>query len=145
MNSESTQPSFFNDVLSYLTRSNVATVLILAMVLAGICAIILGELTLDELVNLLAEPVGALVVGGGLATISFTRARAGEPVLGIAALLVVAYAVVGLIQVFLGDLTFPGYLEVMQLPAAGLAIGKGIFANNGITVGGSTLHSTTPG
>jgi peptidoglycan/LPS O-acetylase OafA/YrhL len=132
MNSESTQPSFFNDVLSYLTRSNVALLLILFMVLAGICAVILGELTLDELVNLLSKPVGALVIGGGLATVSFARAKAGEPVLGVAALLVIAYAIVGLIQVFIGDLTFPGYLQVMDVPAAGLAIGKGIFANNGL-------------
>lgn len=118
------------EYLTYLTRRNIATALILTYVAIGAVVVITGGMTLEALVQLLDAPVAALVVGAGLTTIAFTRAAPGETVLGIAALLVIAYAIIGAIQVVSTDLTFEAYLKLMDLPVAGLAIGKGLFANN---------------
>lgn len=118
-------------LLQYLTRKNVVTALVLLYVAIGAVKVLAGDLTLSALVSLMDVQVAALAIGAGLAGISFAKASSGEPILGIAAVLVLAYAVVGAIQVLTSSLIFEAYLRLMDLPVAGLAIGKGIAANNG--------------
>lgn len=120
-----------NRFLLYLTRKNIVTALVLLYVAIGAVKVLAGDLTLPALVSLLDVQVAALAIGAGLAGISFAKAAPGEPLLGIAAVLVLAYALVGAIQVLTSSLTFEAYLKLMDVPVAGLAIGKGIAANNG--------------
>lgn len=121
-------------LLSYFTRSNAATFLILLLVAVGIEQVVSNNLSLTAMATAVAIPVGALAAGAGLSTIAFTRARAGEAILGIPVVLVVVYGVVGAYQVVFTDvLPFEEFMGVIQLPAAGVAIGKGLFANNSPT------------
>lgn len=117
-------------VLQFLTRSNTATFLILLLIGVGIEQTFANDISLTTMAEQLAIPVGALAAGAGLSTIAFRRAHAGEQILGIPVLLVAIYGVVGAIQVVLGSLPFTEYMGVIQLPAAGVALGKGLFANN---------------
>lgn len=122
-----------SDVLSYFTRSNAATFLVLLLIAVGIEQTFANNISLTAMAQELAIPVGALAAGAGLATISFKRAAAGEAILGIPVILVVVYGVVGGIQVVVGTLPFGEFMAVVQLPAAGVAVGKGLFANNAPT------------
>lgn len=117
-------------VLKYLTRSNTATFLILLLIAVGIEQTFANNVSLTTMAEELAIPVGALAAGAGLSTIAFRRAGAGEQILGIPVLLVTVYGIVGAIQVVLGSLPFNEFMGVIQLPAAGVAVGKGLFANN---------------
>ena len=117
-------------VLSYMTQKNTVTFLILLFVGVGLFKVANGTIALQNLVSLLDVQVAALAAGAGLASIKFTKATAGEPILGIAVILVLAYALIGAVQVVTTSLTFEAYLKLMELPVAGLAIGKGLFANN---------------
>lgn len=119
-----------DQLFRFVTRTNVVTFVILLYVVIGCIKVILGDLTLEVLVALLTTPVAALAAGAGLASIKFTPAPAGEQVLAIAVILVLAYAIVGAVQVLASDLTFEAYLHIMAVPLGGLAVGKGLFANN---------------
>jgi len=123
----------FKEVTEYLTQRNLVTFLILLFTGIGLVKVATGDLELATVISLLDVPVAALAVGAGLATIKFTKATAGEPILGIAAILILGYAVAGAVQVFVDDLTFEAYLRVLEVPLAGLAVGKGLFANNSPT------------
>jgi hypothetical protein len=46
----------------------------------------------------------------------------------IATILVVGYAIVGAIQCLSGDISFEEYLRLMDVPVAGLAVGRGLAA-----------------
>lgn len=121
-------------VWAYLTQKNVVTALLGIYVIVGllkVCGLGDGDLTLAGLVNLLDVQIAAYGIGAGLATITFAKAAPGEPLLGFAALLVLGYAVAGAVQVLADSLTFEAYLKTMDIPFAGLAIGKGLFAHNG--------------
>ena len=119
-----------NSILAYLTRNNVVLALVLIYVAVGVAKVLFGDLPLQNLVALMDVQIAALGLGAGLATVGFVRAQSGEQILGIAALLVLLYAAVGGGQVIAGDMTYEGYLKLMDLPVAGLAVGKGVFANN---------------
>lgn len=120
-----------NGVLSYFTRGNSAVFLILLLVAVAIEQTFAESLSLATVADELKVPIGALVVAGGLSTIQFKRAQAGESVLAIAVVLVIVYALVGAVQVvFTNDLPFSEYISIVQFPAAGVAVGKGLFANN---------------
>lgn len=120
----------FQDFLQYVTKKNTATALILFMVATAMYSVLVGNITLSEAVALLDLPVTGLVIGAGLTGIAFTKARGVEEILGIAVVLILVYAVVGMIQVFTSDLTIEAYLKLLDLPAFGMAIGKGAAANN---------------
>lgn len=122
-----------NEFLSYFTRTNAATFLILLLIAVGIEQTFANDVSLTTMAQELAIPVGALAAGAGLSTIAFKRAGAGETVLGIPVLLVILYGVVGAFQVVTGTLPFTDFMGVIQLPAAGVAVGKGLFANNSPT------------
>lgn len=118
-------------VLLYLTRKNTATALILFMVVAAMYSVLVAQtITLEEAVNLLDLPITGLLIGAGLTGIAFTKAKGVEQILGVAVVLVLVYAVIGLIQVFTSDLTIEAYLKLLDLPAFGMAIGKGAASNN---------------
>lgn len=121
------------DALSYITQKNIVVTLILLLVGVGIANVFAGDLELAALAKLLGIPVAGLAAGAGLSTIQFTKAAPGEPILGIAILLVLAYAIAGAVQVLTNDLEFPEYVKLIDLPVAGLAVGKGLFANNSHT------------
>ncbi len=117
-------------VLKYFTRSNTATFLVLLLIAVGIEQTFANNVSLTTMAEELAIPVGALAAGAGLSTIAFRRAGDGEQILGIPVLLALLYGVAGAIQVVVGSLPFTEFMGVIQLPAAGVALGKGLFANN---------------
>lgn len=117
-------------ILSYVTKQNSAAFLILLLVAVGIEQTFANNTSLTAMAQELAIPVGALAAGAGLSTIAFKKAAAGETILAIPVLIVVLYGVVGAIQVIAGSLPFTEYMAVIQLPAAGVALGKGFFAHN---------------
>jgi len=122
----------FASLLKFLTQSNTALVVFAAFVLIGVYVVFVTPLTAMGLVSLLQLQAVALGVGIGAAQIKFTKATAGEPVLGAYVLLVIVAVIVGGIEVLSAPLTYEGWVNEVSPWVAGLFVAKGLFANNGL-------------
>lgn len=121
------------DLLQYLTRRNTLTALVVIYALVGIYVVATTDLSAMGLINTLDEQAVAFGVGVGLAQIKFAKALPGEPLLGYYALVVIGVAVVGAYNVVDTRLTYEAYMASMTPYVAGLAIAKGLYANNART------------
>lgn len=119
-----------NALLSYLTRKNTLTALIVLYAVVGFYVVATTDLSAMGLINTLDQQAIAFGVGVGLANVKFTKALPGEPLLGYFALVVIGVAVVGAYNVFDTKLTYEAYMASMTPYVAGLSIAKGLFANN---------------
>jgi hypothetical protein len=117
-------------IKEYLTSGNVATTLILLIVAVGAVKVAIGDLSIAQLTNLMDVPVVGLALGAGAAKIQFNKAVPGESLVPMVTLLVVVAAIAGALSCIFGSLTFEAFVKTIQLPVAGLAVGRGIAANN---------------
>lgn len=119
-------------IKSYLTKGNVATALILLILAAGTVKVVIGELQIAELIKLMDIPVVGLAIGAGATSIRFTKALPGEQLVPLVTLVVVAGAIAGAAQCIFGALTFEAFVKTIELPVAGLAVGRGLAAHNSV-------------
>jgi hypothetical protein len=117
-------------VNSLLSKANVVTSLVLIYFFIGAAKVLGGDLEFNALISLMGPQIGGLAVGRGLATVKSTAATGATSAASVATVLVLLYALLGGVQVVVDDLTFEAYLESMNIPVAGLAVGRGIAANN---------------
>lgn len=118
------------DINRILSKANIATSIVVIFFLVGAVKVVAGDIEFNNLISLMAVPTAGLAVGRGLAAVDLPQAPAAIPAVAVATILVLAYAVLGGVQVVVDNLTFEAYLKSMDVPLAGLAIGRGIAANN---------------
>lgn len=128
----------------WLTTSNLVSAILLAELLVGVYVVATTDLALIQLWGLLDEQALAYGIATGLAGIAFAKAKAVEPLVSLAALYVCFVVGTTLFDVLTSKVTYEAGILAISPWVAGLAIGKGLVANNRTTAEiGSRLASGT--
>lgn len=115
---------------AWLTTANFVSAILLAELLVGLYVVATTDLAILGLWGLLDEQALAYGIATGLAGIAFTKGKALEPLVILATLYVVFVVGSTLFDVLTSKVTFEAGVVVISPWVAGLAIGKGIVANN---------------
>lgn len=114
----------------WITAANIVSAILLAELLVGLYVVATTDLALLGLWHLLDDQALAYGIATGLAGIAFTKGKSLEPLLILAALYVLFVVATTLYSVLTSDVTFEAGVVVISPWVAGLAIGKGLLANN---------------
>lgn len=114
---------------AWITTANIVSAILLAELLVGLYVVASTDLALLGLWNLLDEQALAYGIAAGLAGIAFSRGTALQPILILAALYVLFVVATTLFNVLTSSVTYEAGVLAISPWVAGLAIGKGIFAN----------------